>query len=137
MSSLNVYRSASYDHPSSAWTIIKYDTKNYDALSEYSTTTSSFTATSAGKYLISATFSINSQNSDRPLGVAIIKNLTSVAQTFFTNGGAINNPTLGVTKVLSLVAGDTIAIHGYYADAVVRQAAGGASLNYLSIERIK
>ena len=137
MSSLDVYRSASYNHPSSAWTIIKYDTKNYDALSEYSTTTSSFTATSAGKYLISATFSINSQNTDRPLGVAIIKNLTSVAQTFFTNGGAINNPTLGVTKVLSLVAGDTIAIHGYYADSVVRQAAGGESLNYLSIERIK
>lgn len=101
--------------PANGEGIIKFNVVSEDVLSEYSTTTSSFTAQVAGKYLIQGAVAVGSTNIQigKVYGTKVYKNSTVLWDN--SNIGAAANvitvycPFGGMVK---LSAGDTIAVHG-------------------------
>ncbi len=122
-----------------ATAVIQFNTKDYDNLSEFNTTTYTFTATNAGYYYIHAHAEIgaSSLTTTQAAQLFVAKNATNQVQWSAT-GYVINNVAgpMDITTILSLAANDAITIKGY-AQANVTVGSGTTNNSYLEIIRLQ
>jgi hypothetical protein len=123
-----------------AYTVYKFNTKDYDSHGCYSTSTGVYTVPVQGKYRVAATLSFTNAGAiaaGSGMSAAVYKN-GSVVGTFFLFGG---NGAAGATyvqsgsDVVNCVAGDTLEIRAFGA-AASTTAVATADRNHVTFERI-
>ena len=121
---------------------IQYGTEDYDTLNEYSTSTYKFTATKAGKYLVTAAIFCDTQsyNSGNSVQLGVKKNSTVIAYGLraFAPSTASWFLTSNVTTVIDLAVSDTLEIiisHDRAAGNVTLWT-GSSAGNYFCVERL-
>jgi hypothetical protein len=85
---------------------LSLNTKNYDTLSEYNTSTKTFTATSAGTYAVHINVTPVSTNTSTQISILVNGSATTYASPIINAVGGTNSI---VSDVVVLNASDTIA----------------------------
>lgn len=119
--------------------VIQFNTKDYDTLGEFSTTTYTFTATNAGKYQIFARMQWGSAGAGpTEFGeLNIQKNGSDYIASDRMNGSGDANRIIRpyAFATVSLAAGDTIRVVNKSTNGV-RDIPAGAGLSYIEIHRV-
>jgi len=93
------YRNGALTLNHSTWSLVTFDTENFDVNSKYNVSDGKYTPASTGYYYLQSQVYIdfNSSNKGRRVGVRIYKNGSSIAEGFF-----MNNDGTDVLEELSL-----------------------------------
>ena len=109
-----VYLSASQANiADNTFTQIEFNTIDIDCLNEFDTTAYSFTATQAGRYLVTFNLRVSSLNADKTISSLIIKNGVEVAQVLSGNSQSAVTTTNNTT-IVDLIVGDILTFKGYH-----------------------
>ena len=116
----SVYQSSGQSIPNSTYTILNFDSEEWDDLNLHDNVTnnSRITIATAGRYEVSALVLFNSASNGAKI-VDIVKNGSNVARVGSGNATNIADDGLSIVTTLSLAAGDYLQIG-------VQQATGGA-----------
>lgn len=119
-SGFSAYLSAAQDIPNFSVTTIEFDTEEFDVQNEFNTGTYTFTASTAGKYQVSACVMYNENIGDGKISeVDIYKNAGYYTYTRNTPGAASTGEVF-ISISMLLAANDTIQIHCYHTHTEAR-----------------
>ena len=121
--------SAAQSISASTSTVVAFDTKSFDGLGEFDTTTYQFTASSAGYYLVLGHINLGGSTTSEYYHCQIYKNGNSIRD--FEINGTGGWLVMYFEAILSLAAGDAIDIRVYFGDAQDIEAGGGMSRLYI------
>ena len=136
-SGCRVHRSAIQSIPNSTWTKVNFDTEDWDIQSEFDSTTNyRFTSTKAGKYLVSASILYNTVADGTRVDIAIAKNGIKVESAISYAAKADAYPTVCVTSVLNLSAGDYVEIETLHDGGTSYDVSDDNKYTWLTIHKI-
>jgi len=92
-------------------TQIVFNSKNVDPLSEYSTSTGTFTAKRAGRLLVSSSAQYGAFTAETGVDLLIYKNGAAVCRGFFTGLSTTSGFTAVNNCVVDVAANDTVAVY--------------------------
>lgn len=133
-SGCSVSLSANQSITNGVTTTVAFDTEDYDLGGEF--TSNKFTATTAGKYLVTFTPILQSLAAGKVLTAAIYKNGSLAKPAAFhsnSSGAAIGG---SLSAVISLAASDYIEFKVVHDDTVARDLVGGATSTNAEIQRL-
>jgi hypothetical protein len=114
---------------------LSYQTEVYDDLNEYDPTTSRFTATNAGVYLVCASMRLNSQPTGNRTTLTVMKNgADEIRLADITVGASVTSSTIG-TAMVKLNVGEYIEVFGFSLNSLTTDVsyAPGAYLEIVKI----
>jgi hypothetical protein len=136
-SGCSVYLSANQSIPNGVLAKATFDTKAYDLGTEFDATTNHrFTATSAGKYLVTFTPLMSSIVDGQALTGSIYKNGSAAYNSTFESTGTATNMGSSLVAIIGLAATDYLEFYVIQTDSVARNLAGGATNSVAMIQRL-
>jgi len=130
------YNSGNIAADSGAYTKVTLNTENFDTLSEFDSTTNyRFTATEAGKYLVTGSIQWSAQVVDKQWLTAIYKNGTKFVEAQITDArtGVV---TPNVTRIISLSVDDYIELYGVQYSGASAVMQGNSTKTFMSIVKV-
>jgi len=136
-SGCSVYLSANQSITNGTITKAQFNTKAYDLNNEFDATTNfRFTATNAGKYLVTFTPLIAAIVDGQVFTGSIYKNGSVAYNATFESTGSANNMGSSLATVVSLATADYLEFYVIQTDSVSRNLAGGATNTAAMVQRL-
>ena len=132
---VRAYRNTSTQSiPATTNTVIVFNAENFDAASEFSTSTGLFTAANTGHYQVSMNISIISPTVNTSYIIKIQKNGVDWSKTVVVASGGGSNAAVAFTDIVSLSATDTVGVVAYFLNA--KSVQNGIDESFVSISRV-
>jgi len=120
-SGFRAYRTTSQTIPNGTWTKVEYNTEEYDTLGEYDHVTNfRFTATKAGKYLVTAICGLDNMGDGKIVTLMIRKNGGVARRLVTSTTGAAGGVCFSGAGIMNLDANDYLEVWLYHTDTASR-----------------
>ena len=136
-SGFRAYRTTAQTIPDASWTKIEFNNEEYDIKGEYDHVTNfRFTATKAGKYLVTAICGLDNMSDGKIVTLMIRKNGNVARRLVTSTTGAAGGVCFSGAGIMNLAANDYIEVFVYHTDTASRDTVAEACSVSFEVSRL-